>query len=108
MKKLLRRMSGIVLAIVMVFTLLPSLPTVAAADGSFDKQTITMHFKKPVSDWDKVCAKLACGTSWNAISQYSKAEQWPGIEVPTDSAKTGWYTLTIDMKPDQFDCIFNN
>ncbi len=108
MKKLLRRMSGIVLAIVMVFTLLPSLPTVAAAAGNFDKQTITMHFKKPVSDWDKVCAKLACGTSWNAISQYSKAEQWPGIEVPTDSANTGWYTLTIDMKPDQFDCIFNN
>ncbi len=108
MKKLLRRMSGIVLAIVMVFTLLPSLPTVAAAAGNFDKQTITMHFKKPVSDWDRVCAKLACGTSWNAISQYSKAEQWPGIEVPTDSANTGWYTLTIDMKPDQFDCIFNN
>lgn len=108
MKKFLRRMSGIVLAIVMVFTLLPSLPTVAAAAGNFDKQTITMHFKKPVSDWDKVCAKLACGTSWNAISQYSKAEQWPGIEVPTDSANTGWYTLTIDMKPDQFDCIFNN
>jgi alpha-amylase len=108
MKKLLRRMSGIVLAIVMVFTLLPSLPTVAAAAGNFDKQTITMHFKKPVSDWDKVCAKLACGTSWNAISQYSKAEQWPGIDVPTDSANTGWYTLTIDMKPDQFDCIFNN
>lgn len=37
MKKLLRRMSGIVLAIVMVFTLLPSLPTVAAAAGNFDK-----------------------------------------------------------------------
>lgn len=46
-------MSGIVLAIVMAFTMLPSLPTVAAAAGSFDKQTITMHFK-PASQWDKV------------------------------------------------------
>lgn len=107
MKKFLRRMSGIVLAIVMAFTLLPSLPTVAAADGSFDKQTITMHFK-PASQWDKVYTYIKQGKNWDTIPEYSYIGAWPGTEVEKDIKNDGWYSFTITMSKNQFNCKFTN
>lgn len=107
MKKLLRRMSGIVLAIVMVFTLLPSLPTVAAADGSFDKQTITMHFK-PASQWDKVYTYIKQGGNWDTIPEYSYIGAWPGAEVEKDSKNDGWYSFTVTMSKNELHCKFTN
>lgn len=107
MKKFLRRMSGIVLAIVMAFTLLPSLPTVAAADGSFDKQTITMHFK-PASQWDKVYTYIKQGGSWDTIPEYSYIGEWPGAETEKDSKNDGWYSFTITMSANEVHCIFTN
>lgn len=107
MKKLLRRMSGIVLAIVMVFTLLPSLPTVAAAAGNFDKQTITMHFK-PASQWDKVYTYIKQGKNWDTIPEYSYIGAWPGTEVEKDSKNDGWYSFTITMSKNELHCKFTN
>ena len=107
MKKFLRRMSGIVLAIVMAFTLLPSLPTVAAADGSLDKQTITMHFK-PASQWDKVYTYIKQGGSWDTIPEYSYIGEWPGAETEKDSENDGWYSFTITMSANEVHCIFTN
>lgn len=107
MKKFLRRMSGIVLAIVMAFTLLPSLPTVAAADGSFDKQTITMHFK-PASQWDKVYTYIKQGKNWDTIPEYSYIGAWPGTEVEKDSKNDGWYSFTITMSKNELHCKFTN
>lgn len=107
MKKLLRRMSGIVLAIVMVFTLLPSLPTVAAAAGSFDKQTITMHFK-PASQWDKVYTYIKQGKNWDTIPEYSYIGDWPGAEIEKDSQNDGWYSFTIIMSKNELHCKFTN
>lgn len=107
MKKFLRRMSGIVLAIVMAFTLLPSLPTVAAADGSFDKQAITMHFK-PASQWDKVYTYIKQGGSWDTIPEYSYIGEWPGAETEKDSENDGWYSFTITMSANEVHCIFTN
>lgn len=107
MKKFLRRMSGIVLAIVMAFTMLPSLPTVAAAAGSFDKQTITMHFK-PASQWDKVYTYIKQGVNWNTIPEYSYIGDWPGAEIEKDSQNDGWYSFTITMSKNELHCKFTN
>lgn len=107
MKKLLRRMSGIVLAIVMAFTMLPSLPTVAAAAGSFDKQTITMHFK-PASQWDKVYTYIKQGKNWDTIPEYSYIGDWPGAEVEKDSKNDGWYSFTVTMSKNELHCKFTN
>ena len=107
MKKFLRRMSGIVLAIVMAFTMLPSLPTVAAAAGSFDKQTITMHFK-PASQWDKVYTYIKQGGSWDTIPEYSYIGEWPGAEIEKDSQNDGWYSFTITMSKNELHCKFTN
>jgi len=107
MKKFLRRMSGIVLAIVMAFTMLPSLPTVAAAAGSFDKQTITMHFK-PASQWDKVYTYIKQGKNWDTIPEYSYIGDWPGAEIEKDSQNDGWYSFTIIMSKNELHCKFTN
>ncbi len=107
MKKFLRRMSGIVLAIVMAFTMLPSLPTVAAAAGSFDKQTITMHFK-PASQWDKVYTYIKQGVNWDTIPEYSYIGDWPGAEIEKDSQNDGWYSFTITMSKNELHCKFTN
>lgn len=107
MKKFLRRMSGIVLAIVMAFTLLPSLPTVAAAAGNFDKQTITMHFK-PASQWDKVYTYIKQGVNWDTIPEYSYIGDWPGAEIEKDSQNDGWYSFTITMSKNELHCKFTN
>lgn len=107
MKKFLRRMSGIVLAIVMAFTLLPSLPTVAAAAGNFDKQTITMHFK-PASQWDKVYTYIKQGVKWDTIPEYSYIGDWPGAEIEKDSQNDGWYSFTITMSKNELHCKFTN
>mgnify|MGYP000040346338 FL=1 len=107
MKKFLRRMSGIVLAIVMAFTMLPSLPTVAAAAGSFDKQTITMHFK-PASQWDKVYTYIKQGKNWDTIPEYSYIGEWPGAEIEKDSQNDGWYSFTIIMSKNELHCKFTN
>lgn len=107
MKKFLRRMSGIVLAIVMAFTMLPSLPTVAAAAGSFDKQTITMHFK-PASQWDKVYTYIKQGKNWDTIPEYSYIGDWPGAEIEKDSQNDGWYSITIIMSKNELHCKFTN
>ena len=107
MNKFLRRMSGIVLAIVMAFTMLPSLPTVAAAAGSFDKQTITMHFK-PASQWDKVYTYIKQGKNWDTIPEYSYIGDWPGAEIEKDSQNDGWYSFTIIMSKNELHCKFTN
>lgn len=107
MKKFLRRMSGIVLAIVMAFTMLPSLPTVAAAAGNFDKQTITMHFK-PASQWDKVYTYIKQGKNWDTIPEYSYIGDWPGAEIEKDSQNDGWYSFTIIMSKNELHCKFTN
>ena len=107
MKKFLRRMSGIVLAIVMAFTMLPSLPTVAAAAGSFDKQTITMHFK-PASQWDKVYTYIKQGKNLDTIPEYSYIGDWPGAEIEKDSQNDGWYSFTIIMSKNELHCKFTN
>lgn len=106
MKKFLRRMSGIVLAIVMAFTMLPSLPTVAAAAGSFDKQTITMHFK-PASQWDKVYTYIKQKLGYNS-REYSYIGDWPGAEIEKDSQNDGWYSFTIIMSKNELHCKFTN
>lgn len=100
-------MSGIVLAIVMAFTMLPSLPTVAAAAGSFDKQTITMHFK-PASQWDKVYTYIKQGVNWDTIPEYSYIGDWPGAEIEKDSQNDGWYSFTITMSKNELHCKFTN
>ena len=107
MKKLFRRLSGIVLAIVMAFTMLPSLPTVSAAASTFDKQTITMHFK-PASQWDKVYTYIKQGGSWDTIPEYSYIGDWPGAETEKDSKNDGWYSFTITMSTNEVHCIFTN
>lgn len=108
MKRFKKRISGIVLAIVMVLTMIPALPTMTvSADSNFTNQTITMHFK-PASEWASVYAYIKQGSTWDTIPGYTYIADWPGAEVEKDSKNDGWYSFTITMPKNEVHCIFNN
>lgn len=103
-----RRLRSLLLAIVMIFTLIPGIPVRSYAEGNTGKVSITMHFKAEDA-WEQVCTKIAEGESWSAISGYVYANSWPGAPVEADSQNDGWYSFTITMDEGrQFNCIFNN
>lgn len=102
-KKGRNRVISFVMAIAMVLTLVTVAPVTAQAAGV----TITMHFKN--NGWNQVYAKIAEGESWNAISGYGYAKEWPGAEVKKDASNDGWYSFTITASAgEEFHCIFNN
>lgn len=70
--------------------------------------TITMHFQKPATGWDKVNAFITQGEGWTPIDGYGYAGTFPGAEVEADKSNDGWYSFTITMKKDKFNLIFNN
>lgn len=102
-KKGRNRVISFVMAIAMVLTLVTVAPVTAQAAGV----TITMHFKN--NGWNQVYATIAEGESWNAISGYGYAKEWPGAEVKKDASNDGWYSFTITASAgEEFHCIFNN
>lgn len=102
-KKRRNRVISFVMAIAMVLTLVTVAPVTAQAAGV----TITMHFKN--NGWNQVYATIAEGKSWNAISGYGYAKEWPGAEVKEDASNDGWYSFTITASAgEEFHCIFNN
>ena len=102
-KKGRNRVISFVMAIAMVLTLVTVAPVTAQAAGV----TITMHFKN--NGWNQVYATIAEGESWNAISGYGYAKEWPGAEVKKDASNDGWYSFTITASAGkEFHCIFNN
>lgn len=102
-KKGRNRVISFVMAIAMVLTLVTVAPVTAQAAGV----TITMHFKN--NGWNQVYATIAEGKSWNAISSYGYAKEWPGAEVKEDASNDGWYSFTITASAgEEFHCIFNN
>lgn len=102
-KKGRNRVISFVMAIAMVLTLVTVAPVTAQAAGV----TITMHFKN--NGWNQVYATIAEGKSWNAISGYGYAKEWPGAEVKQDASNDGWYSFTIAASAgEDFHCIFNN
>lgn len=103
-----RRLSSLLLAIVMILTLIPGVPIRSNAEGSNENVSITMHFQSEDA-WEQVCTKIAQGESWGAIPGYVYANSWPGAAVEEDSQNAGWYSFTITMNAgEQFNCIFNN
>lgn len=101
--KMRSRVISFVMAIAMVLTLVTVAPVTAQAAGV----TITMHFKN--NGWNQVYATIAEGKSWNAISGYGYAKEWPGAEVKKDASNDGWYSFTITASAgEEFHCIFNN
>lgn len=103
LKKRRNRVISFVMAIAMVLTLVTVAPVTAQAAGV----TITMHFKN--NGWNQVYATIAEGESWNAISGYGYAKEWPGAEVKKDASNDGWYSFTITASAGkEFHCIFNN
>ena len=101
--KMRSRVISFVMAIAMVLSLVTVAPVTAQAAGV----TITMHFKN--NEWNQVYALIAEGESWNAISGYGYAKEWPGAEVKKDVSNDGWYSFTITASAgEDFHCIFNN
>lgn len=106
-KKGRNRVISFVMAIAMVLTLVTVAPVTAQAAGAAEV-TITMHFKND-NGWGQVYATIAEGKSWNAISGYGYAKEWPGAEVKKDASNDGWYSFTITASAgEEFHCIFNN
>lgn len=106
MSKIKRRVSAFLLAVVMVVTMLPTLPQMVNAAS--DEVSITMHFK-PATQWSDVTAYVTQTTNWSSIPGYDAASgKWPGVAVSNDTANDGWYTFTISMEKGRFNCIFNN
>ncbi len=102
----LKRLTGLLLATVMLFSLMGGLILGASAEG--DMATFTAHYDNGVG-WEEVTVYIREGGAWGELENYEYCGTWPGVPVEPNSANDGWYSFTIELAiGSELKFIFNN